>query len=534
MKPAVKHAVKHVVEDWDACLEVIRRMTAIETEMDYAAREKRRLYLEARPLVWMKEMFSGYARYEFAGFQEKAIRRILSHQENWYEVLSWARGLAKSTIVMFIVTYLVLTGKKKNIILVSNSYENAVKLISVYRGQLEANERIRFYYGRQCGAKWKEDHFITRGGVSFMALGAGQSPRGNKNEAVRPDCLLMDDFDTDEECRNREIIKRKWEWFEQALYFTRDVSEPLLTVFCGNIIARDCCVVRAGNKAGELATLTPPLGHWDIINLRMANINHPNPKEDYARGTSVWPEKNTEEAINSALAQVSAASAQKECFNNPVSEGSVFKEIRWGKVPPPGRFKFLVAYGDPAPGENRGKNSSFKGVGLVGKTGDTYYVIKVFLDRELNAVFMGWYFALHTWVGGRTAVYHCIENNSLQDPFFRQVFLRILGEERKKRGIDISIHPDSEKKADKATRIEANLEPLNREGRLIFNEAEKNDPHMKRLVEQFELFNLQLAFPADGPDLIEGAKRIIDRKTERREGVTALSRRDLRMTDRRL
>lgn len=34
------------------------------------------------------------------------------------------------------------------------------------------------------------------GKVSFMALGA--VPRGNRNEALRPDFILVDDIDTDE------------------------------------------------------------------------------------------------------------------------------------------------------------------------------------------------------------------------------------------------------------------------------------------------------------------------------------------------
>ena len=35
---------------------------------------------------------------------------------------------------------------------------------------------------------------------------------------------------------------------------------------------------------------------------------------------------------------------------------------------------------------------------------------------------------------------------------------------------------------------------------------------MQRLTDQFKLFTLRLKFPADGPDCIEGANRIIDRK----------------------
>ena len=76
---------------------------------------------------------------------------------------------------MFVVLFLVLTGKKRNIILCSNSLDNAIKLLAHYRAQLEANQRIRFYYGEQRGFKWTEDNFITKGGASFMAVGARQS-----------------------------------------------------------------------------------------------------------------------------------------------------------------------------------------------------------------------------------------------------------------------------------------------------------------------------------------------------------------------
>lgn len=44
---------------------------------------------------------------------------------------------------------------------------------------------------------------------------------------------------------------------------------------------------------------------------------------------------------------------------------------------------------------------------------------------------------------------------------------------RRERKISLYITGDEEKKTDKATRIEANLEPLNREGNLVLNEAER-------------------------------------------------------------
>lgn len=59
-----------------------------------------------------KVLFPNYAKYEFAGFQKRAIQRILAHDE-WFEVLSWSRELAKSTVTMFAVMFVTLTGRKR-------------------------------------------------------------------------------------------------------------------------------------------------------------------------------------------------------------------------------------------------------------------------------------------------------------------------------------------------------------------------------------------------------------------------------------
>lgn len=118
-------------------------------------------------------------------------------------------------------------------------------------------------------------------------------------------------------------------------------------------------------RAGAIAD------HWDIVNIR--------DKE----GRSTWPEKNSEEAIDETLSKISASAQQTEYFNNPVSEGEVFKELTWGKIPPLSKFKFLVAYGDPAPGENRSKKSSTKTLWLIGELDGVYYVIKGFWIVDL-------------------------------------------------------------------------------------------------------------------------------------------------------
>lgn len=479
-----------LLQDWDEYRRSLLEDTIVEQGMSAAQILKHRIELEANPLEWIKFFFPKYAHAPFAHFHKKAIKRLLSNSE-WYEVLSWSRELSKSTTVLFIVLYLVLTGKKKNFILSSNSYDNAVRLLEPYRANLDTNQRIKAYYGEQpMIGHWEMGEFKTKSGASFRALGAGQSPRGSKNEEIRPDILINDDFDTDEDCRNLDIINNRWNWFEQALYPTRSISVPLLVIWCGNIIAKDCCIVRAGKMADS----------WDIINIRDKN------------GKSSWIEKNTEAHIDRVLSKISTKSAQQEYFNNPLSEGDTFKEMHWGTIPPLQHFKFLVSYGDPAPSNNKNKANSYKSNFLIGQKDGVFYIITGYLDKATNAEYVDWFYAINDYVAGRTQVYYCTENNTLQDPFYQQVFIPLFIAAGKDKGHFLSISPDERKKPDKYSRIEGNLEPLNRQNRLILNTKEKENPHMMRLVEQFLLVNPQLKAPADGPDCIEGGVFICNNK----------------------
>lgn len=254
--------------------------------------------------------------------------------------------------------------------------------------------------------------------------------------------------------------------------------------------------MRAGEKAD----------HWDIVNIR----------DD--EGKSTWPTKNTEDMIDRILSKISTQTIQGEYFNNPVVEGKIFSTVKWGKVPPLRKFPFLCIYADPTSSEAKGsaknKKGSLKAMWLLGKMDRTLYVIKGFLGKMTTDEFVTHYFTLylHALMKGQRNIYLVQENNSLQDPFFQQVFKKVLAAKCKELGINISVIPDEKKKTDKALRIEANLEPLNREGLLVLNEAEQNDPNMQGLEEEFKFFSMSLKFHADGVDCVEGGNRFIDDK----------------------
>ena len=316
---------KQLIKDWEEYYSQFISDVEVDSSESEIERQKRIAHLEANPEEWFKYYFPKYCTAEPAPFHIAATKRLFAHRR-WYEVRAWSRELAKSARSMFEVLYLALTGRIRNFLLVSNSNDNACRLMLPFRMQLEKNLRIINDYGEQkVEGHWEDGEFIAKCGCSFRALGAGQSPRGTRNEADRPDFILIDDIDTDEECRNPDRIKQKWDWIEQALIPTVSVSGDVRILFNGNIIAKDCCISRAGKAADK----------FDIVNIRDKN------------GKSSWS-KNSEEDIDFILSKISTRAMQQEYYNNPL----------WGCSTAPITFWTAASTTPPTPSSWTGSTTS--------------------------------------------------------------------------------------------------------------------------------------------------------------------------------
>jgi hypothetical protein len=482
---------KQAIRDWEAYYQNFVAAVSAEKDETEGQRKERVANLEKDPVAWNQYYFPKYCYAPPADFHVKAIKRQLNNPE-WYECDVWARELAKDVVEMMITLNQVLTKKKRSVMFISNSWDSAADLLQPYKINLERNERIINDYGMQAmPGSWKRGDFTTTQGVSFLAVGADQSPRGTRDEEVRPDKVIISDIDTDEDCRNSETIKKRWEWFEKAVFPTRSVSKDFQVIWLNNLIAKDSCMVRAMKMADYVSK----------VNLEDKN------------GNSTWPEKNKPEHIARIKSKISTKAYQGEYMNNPLSEGDVFKEMTWGKCPPLKYMPFVVNYSDPSTSnkDKQKSGASYKAQFLIGYKNGKFYVYTGFLEQVKQATFVQWFWSQNNYVDGKTQVYHLIENNSLQDPFYQQVIKPAIQEKCETDGF-VPVSPDERDKPEKAHRIEGMLEPLNRDGQLILNEAEKNNPHMIRLEEQFKLFTMQLKSPADGPDCIEGGVWIINQK----------------------
>jgi hypothetical protein len=486
---------KQYLHLWESFAKNIHLSTPVDDSESQSDKIKRIATLEANPEEWFKYYFKTFANKPSPDFHRHATIRVVDNPEH-YEVRAWSRELAKSTRTMLEVFYLTIVGhpikrrgkvvdrkRKRNVLFISNSADNAERLLLPYKVSLENNNRIINDYGLQASeGNWEASEFVTRMGVSFRGIGAGQSPRGTRNQEIRPDVILFDDIDTDEDCRNPDTIKKRWAWIEEAAMATRSISNATTVIFCGNLIAKDCCVVRAIKYAD----------HVDVINIR---------GED---GKSSWPEKNTEEHIDRVLSKISYAAAQKEYFNNPISEGTVFKELNYKPALPINKYEFLVCYTDPSYKES--KKNDFKATVLVGMKGDEFHVIKAFCEQTSTSNMIDWHYQMMELVGDAVCYYY-MEQVFLQDIFYQEFFSQAAI-----RGKQVPIVGDQRAKPDKFMRVEALLEPLNRNGKLWLNENERKSPHMQRLADQFTLFSPGSRAHDDGPDAVEGAVWMINNK----------------------
>lgn len=478
------------IKAWQEYCDSFRRHQTIDLTETHIAKANRIKDLEANPEEWFKYYFPDYCTnpetgeiIEPADFHKESTKRVLSNRE-WFEGRAWSRELAKTARTMEEFAYLAMTGKQKNVILVSNSKDAAIDLLAPLKAFFEVAPRLINDYGvQETFGKWKEDKFTIRKGCSFRATGWKGTIRGTRKGAIRPTGFWIDDFDDDADCRNEDIMTAKINWMEQALFGTRSISNPLLVIMNGNIIHDNCAMNQIEGKAD----------HFQIVNIRDEN------------GKSTWPQKNKEYMIDRVLKPISYESAQKEYFNNPMDGTDLFKNIQ-DKAVPDLKTCNVCIYADPSVSNKDVSSGSDKAVGIVAQHGFDYYMVRVFLDTMSQAKFIDAIFECYLYLK-RLGIENFsvnIENNSLQNDFYELVLLPAIYKKSVEIDVFLPITPDTRDKINKWARIEGDLEPLFRLGHFFFNIEEKDNPSMKRLKAQFKNASRK-SKKLDGPDMTQGA-----------------------------
>lgn len=136
----------------------------------------------------------------------------------WYsdapQVLTMAfRGGAKSTVAEEAIVTMACLRMFKNCIILGENEPRAIERLTAIKHELESNEFIADLFGNQVGHIWQEKKIVLSNGTVIQAFGRGQSLRGAKHLAARPDLAFGDDMEDDECVATPDAREKFKQWF---------------------------------------------------------------------------------------------------------------------------------------------------------------------------------------------------------------------------------------------------------------------------------------------------------------------------------
>lgn len=484
---------KELLQNWQDRIEWIQSQ-----QFHYAdspAEKEARIERARKDYQFFVDTYFGHlAKKKCGKFQLDAAKYLKDHDET-RALFEWARGHAKSShLSLMIPLWLkIQEPRKMNVmVLVSKSQDMAVRLLSDMQAELQYNTMFIRDFGEQVKTgSWETGEFHTADGCMFVAIGRGQSPRGLKDRGKRPDYIVVDDIDDDELIENPRRVAKAFDWMLTALAGTMEMGRGRF-VMVGNRIGKDSILSKFADIKG-------------IFHTRVNALDK--------NGQPSWIENYSLDEIKRMRAFVGERRFQKEYMNNPIVEGSVFKQkdIHWGKMLDLKTYRTLICYTDPS--FKNSATADFKATMLVGKTKEgQLHVLKAFADQTSVTQMVQWHYDIMAYVDGKCPTLYYMESNFLQELLLDE-FTKL----GKIIGNHIPIRGDARKKPDKFARIEA-MQPLFERGLVILNQAEKKSPGFIALEQQLLMFEKGSRTHDDAPDALEGAVWLLSQRTRLSEG----------------
>ena len=281
--------------------------------------------------------FSPLHKEIFASAEEMILRR--KRRKNYY-VRAAPRGHGKSQVISFLlIIWCICYHYKRNILLISDTLDQARGFIAAIKTELEENELLRQDFGNLVSEeKWAQDKIITANKVQVYGRGAGQKLRGNKYGSIRPELVIIDDLENDEAVETEQQRKKLFNWFMKALLPVGTPSTDY--IFIGTVLHYESLLQKLlteptfsmwNRKRYQAVQHFSESPLWDDWEEMMLDENNPNAGEDaynfyrehraeMLEGVeALWPESGEDYYENMMELRVSdSGSFASEYQNEPV------------------------------------------------------------------------------------------------------------------------------------------------------------------------------------------------------------------------
>jgi len=314
------------------------------------------------------------------------------------QVVAAPRGHAKSTNLTFKDSiHAILYEYKHYVMILSDSTEQAEAFLEDIKTELEDNLNIITDFGRLKGDKaWRSGVILTKNDIKVEAIGSGKKIRGRKHRNWRPDLIVMDDIENDENVNTPEQRRKLRSWFEKAVSKAGDTYTDIIYIgtvlhydsLLNNVLQNPRYKARKYRAIIAEADNTVLWEQWENIYTNLFDEEHKeNARTFYEkneiemlRGSSVlWEEKLSYYDLMEIRVTEGVASFNSELQNDPIDPDNAIFNPEWFDFYEPELINFadsefiFVGSNDPSLGKNKKSDtSSIINLALSTKTGYMY------------------------------------------------------------------------------------------------------------------------------------------------------------------
>ena len=467
--------------------------------------------------IWQQGVLKG--RYPLTPADTKAISRLPGVRR----AVAAPRGHAKSTNLTFKGTmHSTLYGYKHYPIIISDSSEQAEGFLDNIRVEFEENTAILEDFGSLAGSVWRSNVLVTKTNIKIEAIGSGKKIRGRKHRNWRPDLIILDDVENDENVRTPEQRKKLKDWFDKAVSKSGDDYTDI--VYIGTLLHYDSLLAKTLTNPAyrsikykaviQFSQADDLWQQWESIFTDLSNDDRESEalaffqahKEAMLEGTQVlWEEKLSYYDLMVMRVSEGEASFNSEEQNEPINPDDCLFMEEW--------FDYYneaeVNFGDPAfdffgfidPSLGKTKRSDFSAIVTLAKhKGSGYmYVVDADIERRHPDRIIADVLAKERWL--RASFGHGYRKLGAETTQFLWCLKEELPTASAKAGLYLPIE-EVQQTSDKVMRIQT-LQPDVKNKYIKFNRRHK------RLLEQLTQF--PMGAHDDGPDALEGARSIAKR-----------------------
>lgn len=464
--------------------------------------------------IWKNGVLKG--KYPLSQAEAKAISRMPGTRR----VVAAPRGHAKSTTLTFKGTmHAVLYQYKHYPIILSDSSEQAEGFLDNMRVEFDENAAIHEDFGRLEGKVWRSNVLVTKTNIKIEAIGSGKKIRGRKHRNWRPDLMLLDDVENDENVRTPEQRGKLDNWFKKAVSKAGDDYTDI--IYIGTLLHYDSLLANTLKNPGYRAVkfqavirFSPAEKLWeqwealytdleDTERELTAKAFFAEHRKEMLAGTQVlWEEKNSYYDLMVTKVCDGESAFNSELQNEPINPDDCIFIQEWFEFYNEAELNFsdkaydFFGFVDPSLGKS--KKSDFSAILTLAKhkTSGYLYVLDADIERRHPDRIITDVLEKERWL--RRAYGRGYKKLGAETNQFQWFLKEELAKASAKAGLYLPID-EVQQTSDKVMRIQT-LQPD------IKNKYLKFNARHKRLLEQ--LYHFPMGAHDDGPDALEGCRTI--------------------------